>query len=163
MAQTVVRKCRNPKCGKEFPSKTSRALYCSPDCNRQFHRDKQSTTLTFVIGNVSIMINDISPDADREALQRGIINSLPAELIKKAHLIELPEGEAPVHVVAGPAIPDESPTRVVDEAFEDRFPVQIRYVDGFVQQANISRSELATIVGSQRMVGTTLRTVADVN
>jgi hypothetical protein len=119
--------------------------------------------MTFQIGSISITINDVSPDADREALQRDIINSLPSELIKKAHLIELPEGEAPVHVVAGPAAPDESPTRVIDEAFEDRFPCEIRYTDGFVQQANISRSELATIVGSQRMVGTKLRTVADVN
>ena len=99
MAQTVVRKCRNPKCGKEFPSKTSRALYCSPDCNRQFHRDKHCTTLTFNIGNIRIQINDLTPGTDHAALQKSIIDSLPTELIEQAHMLELPEGAEPYHAV----------------------------------------------------------------
>jgi hypothetical protein len=52
--------------------------------------------------------------------------------------------------------------RIVDPAYETRIPVHILYEDGFEQQTNISRAELFDIIGSQRLVGSTLRTVAEV-
>jgi hypothetical protein len=52
--------------------------------------------------------------------------------------------------------------RIVDPAFESRIPVLIIYEDGWQQQTNISKSELFDIVGSERLVGTTLRTVKEV-
>ena len=35
----VVRLCKH--CQTPFPSKTQRALYCSPRCNKEYHRSKQ--------------------------------------------------------------------------------------------------------------------------
>lgn len=83
MAQ-VIRECKNPRCKKDFASKTSRALYCSPECNKQYHHQKASTTMTFEIGNITIQINDVRSDIDREELKELILSKLPNDLIQAA-------------------------------------------------------------------------------
>lgn len=80
----VIRECRNPKCGKDFASKTSRALYCSPECNKQYHHQKASTTLTFQIGSITIQINDVRADIDKEELKQLILSKIPADLLQTA-------------------------------------------------------------------------------
>jgi hypothetical protein len=61
--------------------------------------EKDTSTLIFKIGNIVITINDLTPGTDLAALQKSIIDSLPAELIEKAYMLELSEGAEPYHAV----------------------------------------------------------------
>lgn len=74
----VVRNCLNPKCQKPFESKTSRAVYCSPECNKQYHHGKTSTTLTMKFGPfVTVTIVELDPSTDKQTLEDLIREKIP--------------------------------------------------------------------------------------
>jgi hypothetical protein len=117
-----------------------------------------ATTLTLKIGPMILTVTGLEPDRNKDQLRQRIIDALGPNLIEKVSSLPTAQTIKPTEDTIMPQQED----RIVDPAYETRVPVLIIYTDGWQQQTNAGRSELADIVGSQRLVGNTLRTVAEV-
>ncbi|MDY7065665.1 hypothetical protein PsexTeo8_21100 [Pseudomonas extremaustralis] len=78
----VTRTCKNPACKKEYQSRTSRSLYCSPKCNTEYHRRNKNKTV--IIGLLSVEFRDVE-DKTLEELTAIVEGCLTDDMRKIIH------------------------------------------------------------------------------
>ncbi|WP_143514994.1 MULTISPECIES: hypothetical protein [unclassified Pseudomonas] len=76
----VLRLCKH--CETPFPSKTQRALYCSPTCNKEYHRNKKRQLAELEVVNVTPTEETTMKENQK---QQDTIERLRAFIAKHCH------------------------------------------------------------------------------